>query len=932
MDKNVLPAMLAFAAVACGALVPTTDLAAQPLPEPPTNVHELPPVSNFRAGADGLAYPHFPPFRTSFDGRIGLRVNGRGQVHFFLLGPEEFTGHLLEAPRGVRGVLDRMSLPTADLFPYANSGSMSHFGARTICEKSGGPRACGDDDCYDLTLIGDRDGNGSTSLVSRDVRVRIRNPKTGSAEIADIVPVPGTLTQAIVEGFPDSGFVEPNVTSDGRLFLLKSSSLSADWTWNEPGGAIDVYPRGSRPVLYFYNDDPSSACDVTRWTEPRPLSHAPFDSRINRKYGFARYEFRDVEGNAIANGEQIRGSAYPWLSPEGEMLLLELGGEMLFYSADGIGVSSRYPVSCGDPRSSDNCGLDDLLDTGKSLSGRIQRYERARNVNRAVTAVGLWTHGKFVELDNMLNYMDYAPNGADRQHLDIHIYDGDPQAGTDSVLIAHNKQLGSGPIPDGVDEGAQLGSPVNVWNYSPQMAPVTPRDIVWQVSKGNGITVEVPFDDYVDPHVFINAPMNTSSSNLKYRAVDALREMQGFNNGFRRTGVYTGDGFVQQVRFQNAATGDSGAASRDPAIGPFRFNVPAYGQGRGDIRIEPVALGGVRGKGAWLDGSAKIVFRAPSQRSGWSESRWLYGIFVDSRKGGRQHLFSTPNGLSVDMFPSANQIIFRDGDGVDLHFVDLPRGVLSRKKWAHIAVHVGKTKARLLVNGNMVDEWTIGENSAFLLPGSAFPGTFSIGGDSGAMPGVTGWVDDFKVVQVGFFGEEMELLCNHARGTLVGLDPDYAGRDLERLAMTGGRMHQLIERRLAAAPALMRGRYACYTDYASMNGALLSSLPRRTVSLRSALLQPRTLSAYVERPDETANRFCLSCHVDDHPGTLDVDTALGFRPGVFALDDPRRQPDQPQPHVYGVIPSGLFGGDQPSSTIFLPDGTALNPDEYLLAP
>lgn len=897
-------------------------------PQAPVNIYPMPPINNFLEGEGGFAYPHLPPFRTSFDGRVGVRVMRGAQVDFFLLGPETLETHILNETRGIKGVLDNATLSVTDF------NMTDDFRGRTLCQKSTAPRVCGVDDCYDLTLIGNTPIDGLAYFVSHDLTVRVSDPKTATAKIVEVTPVPGSYVQSVVGGaFSGDSLVEPNVTQDGQLFLWKASALPNEWQFTSPVTRRNTrYPAGSRPVLYFYNDDPNKPCDITQWQTPKPLSHAPFDPAINNKYGFARYQFRDAQGYNIRDGEQIRGSQYPWLSQRGEMLLLELGGEMLFYSDDGETIRSRYPVSCGDPDSTNNCELGRLNNTSLSVQNRIERFEKRKNVNRAVMAVGLWTHGKFVELDNMLNYMDYAPNGQDHQQLKISLYEpnlnnGNAVKATGNVLIGNNKPL---PRENSVNEGAQIGSPVNQFNFNVHIAPATPRDIVWQVSKGNGATVEVAFDDYIDPNVLINAPMNASSNNRKYSNLDPLREMHVFFNGFKRTGFYTGEGFVDPIFFQNAATADDKTRARgDNTLAPFSFRLPRYGRGLGNIRVEPVALGGVRGKGAWLDGSSRILFDVPAQASDWAANPWHYSIFVDPRVGGHRHLFTTPSGASVTFRPNQNFVRYYGPGGGMLREIKLPNNVLFRENWVHIAVQTGANRTRLLVNGVVVDDWK-NNGSIFRLLASDLPGAFQVGGKSGAINGLVGWVDDFKVIRLGFSASTVELLCNHARGTLVGLDDNYNG-PLSNMALTAGdKSFDFINEALASHSHLKRSRYACFVDYQNINGALLVNIPENTVSLREALTQSKALRANLERPDESENEFCLTCHVDNHSATLDVDSALRIRPGVLAIDDGRRQPRQPMPWIFGVIPPDLFHLGVPSSTLFPVSGVQV--DQYLLAP
>lgn len=920
-------------------------------PEVPANIYDLPPISNFR-GDNKFAYPHLPPYHTTSDGRIGIRVTRSTEIEFFLVAPESLDQHLLLSDRGIRAV------PQAENYPVTGSdGAFSRRGqmfARNICEKNlSNPQVVEDKDRYNITIFGvvSEFGNGSVRLQSVDFEIDIENPKSSSARIVRIEKVADSEKYQTMDSsiYGSTRFVELNVTRDGKLLLGKMSSRNSDWNWTSPTNSNikNTFPSGSRPTFYAYNDSSNLPCDISQWTDLHPLTHAFHDNRINQQYGFAQYQIRDAEGNLLADGEQIRGSQYPWLSQDGSMILMELNGEMLHYIDEQSNrLRSRYERTCGIPgaNSDSGCALQNGFNSRNNADQTryIGRYESRRNVNRGVVAVGRWTHGKMVELDNLLNYMDYGVNSRDLQHLYLNLYEPNPSAGNTTahndgtILISNNKQEGAPVIPLSMNEGAQIWSVENRFNFLPNMAPVTPRDIVWQVSKGNGVTEEVAFDDFIDPHVLIYAPMNTSFNNNKYDdSVDPEREMQGYNNGFKRTGIFTAEGFTEAVHYQNAATADDNAVIADNSIQQDFFDIPAYGVGIGDMRIEPIALGGVRGKGAWLSGAngGGIEFTIPAQSKSLESGSWYYGLFIDSRGETKRRLLTLPNGSNLQVNNTDNTLFLENASSSTSLEIPLPSTVFQSHQWLHIGMRVAPETINLYVNGNLFTELSFGSNqeNPFILKNSDLPGNITLGAvNASDSTGVRAWIDEFKMIHITHEDLSQEMFCEHARGTLVGLNQTYEG-PLDTLAMEQDSLGKsIIDNELLTNQKsdFTSERYACYIDYKSHLGAHLASVPDNSWSLRDALLIKSPLVFNQARPDATDNSFCLLCHIDGHPKTLNITDALGLNSAASVEDDPRRQPLQPMPLMYGTIPEFLLARDPSSPVNFKAEGVQI--DRYLL--
>jgi hypothetical protein len=158
-------------------------------------------------------------------------------------------------------------------------------------------------------------------------------------------------------------------------------------------------------------------------------------------------------------------------------------------------------------------------------------------------------------------------------------------------------------------------SPENQFTYNQWMKPRTPRDVVWLVNKAT-VSTELPFDDYLNPDSFI-----VSVSGAAYTMSD----------GFRLS-TQVAASFTGPKRLQNAAT-----AKAD------RWVIPSFGAMVGPGRIEPVALGGIHGKGLWLQPTTGVRYGVLAQPQAPAASDWYASVFVDPRfadDGVRREIFS----------------------------------------------------------------------------------------------------------------------------------------------------------------------------------------------------------------------------------------------------------------------------------------------------
>ena len=867
-------------------------------PEAPINIWPYPPLSMLREG-NIFSYPHLPPFRLNRDGRLGLRVGEPGRdIELFLLSPEVLSKPLLLSEAGIQGLgrLDPYVLPVSVL----ENQLEENFLARAICDpdQRQNPYLCGENDekhCYDVTIVGTSYGIGSPlRFASVDLKIAIDQPHSAQATIDKVEALATKIGTPIKDGM--DALVEPSITGDGMLWVGKFTSIAKKrWIWKNPStGKPTFYSPQARPIVYSMNS--KGACDIEGWSQFSPLSHAPYDPSVNNLYGFARYPIRDPEGNPIGDGAIIAADQYPWISRDGSMLFLELGGDMLFYYDDKQqAVSARYPVRCA--REND-CYWNKIK--GSSNKEGILALENHKNINRDAAMLGAWTHGKMVIVDNALNYMDYGPNDRIDQHFYVSLYDTSTPLSdstthkTGEVLMANNKQL-SQTVRGTTNEGAQLGSVENRFNHIPQMKPLTPRDVVWLFSKGNGATVELVFDDFIAHDTLIYSPMNASFTNA-----DALSaEIQGTHSGFTRTGDLSGTGYDGKtpIRIQNTATSDSSISSTHSFM-----KVPAYGDVEGSVRIEPYALGGIQGKGLWLDGQSRLVYTLPEQSAdhAYDKKDWYVSIFLDNRAkepAGERTVLIFPDGSRVAQQQTG--WFFRSSTGklVAQYLFAEQRSPV----WQHLGLRINSSRVDVYHNGEHVYQFP--RQTMF----SVREGELLIGAKRGqGESGFLGWIDDVKVVAVSSQTSQ-EVFCEHARGTLISVKSKADTH--KKHAVESKAVLLAWQRQIASLlnPTVEPTSIKCFTDYFSEHGANYASLPHAAKPLRELLLQPKFIVDNNPRPDESTNVFCLSCHAEGLHTELSID-ALKFR-DIPAIHDPRRQPLQPLPMAARVAVKRVSNDD-----------------------
>jgi len=834
---------------------------------------EIPALRRDVTGYEDGEYvaPHIPPLRTSNDGRIAVYLRGG---KFALIAPERIEEHFVKQSPGVP-ILSVGSPFSADEIAVDDGRAGDDVGHLTLCDGSTqfpgfpnqndrvNPTPCGDHDCYAITTITARSAEGGKQLWATAVTVEVENPKTATAEIVSITasaPRSGPV-------WPIQSFFEPMFTEDGRLFVFRMGDSPIHWT-----DARGHERSGTYDMVYAVIPADADPCDLNALEGPFPLSHAPFHPGLAERYGFARYPFRDAEGNLIADGDEIKGT-YPWIDRAGRNLFFPAIPATLHYRDDGV-LRTRYPVRCVP-------GVE--CDLSPGAIGEVE----TGGETRGVIALGLWTRGKMVALDGTFANIDYGLHQDAASHREVQLYepfstrDGDPSGW---IRLGTGRDSDRAGTPDlGVANTTFIDSLEHLFNYDPDMVPATPRDVVWTLSTGRA-TADVVFDGFLHRGAVVLANMNASLTHddPSYALNSTFMH---YHDGFHDTGGFAGTGFGDDVRLQNAA------ATPDRSV-------PAYGLAHGNVRIEPAAAGGIVGKGLWLDGYSGVTF----ELSETITEDVFVSLFVDVRPDSPEYrrVLGLPDGS--EWFLRTDAIRYRSGG--DAFDVALPWTLGARPEWTHLAIQYADsgTHIEVYLDGFLLATFTPRAHTAFQA------GTLDLGATNEASSsGMRGWVDEFEI-----FADRPgpELVCNYAQGTLIGFTAGMGG-PWDELASTypsesHDQLRDLLERNGISAD----DRFACFHDYTLDHGILAEPLPERTHSVRAALLFPEgPLTWNTSRPDSRMNDFCTDCHGNGEPKTLSLD-ALAGKAMPMELDT-RRQPVQPLRLMSGWIPADFFGPGAP---------------------
>ncbi len=625
---------------------------------------------------------------------------------------------------------------------------------------------------------------------------------------------------------------EPATTSDGRLLIINDSSVKG--------------------LMYAYNE--VGPCDASGWSEFRPVSAAYLDPRVNSKYGFARQPVRRMDGTQYQPGESVMG-AYPWIDRKGNNLMYTLRG-----------VNDGYkPLH--------------------ALTGEpAPEFSFSKGNQSGVVVMGAWTRGKEVMPDNGLNQTDFAYSSGsfllDGEYVDLRqeIYEL-------PLYKKHDKQVRAA--------GAKrISSLENQFNHYDVFSPLSPFDVVWNVSSTVQRNAELVFDEYLHRDALIVAPMNASMRYSPRQDGNYYRGItQTSTNGFvpqNLSGVDVGLQFKETPILQNAST-----VEQPPNLRLL-----------GGATIPPVAEGGVLGKGIYFDGLNDHI-----EISGLPNDAddYYLGLWVNPHGLSRHRtLYTFPGGGEILLKQSS--IVFVDGQGkteLEVSTNDhLPNLYYRSDTWFHLGVACdgfgGVGIGTVYINGNRIGRGEL--TAAFDPAASSFQTNKMYIGreDASSSKSVTtfrGYLDEFRFYRLreetfttGYFDE---YACNLAYGSLNHMGACEQIDLLHSEAIDGDGVGVGNDFPLTA----YENRNCGSTVHRNHSGQC-----DRAMAFE---IEDKHLVADAPRPGFETVPFCLTCHVTD------LDPVPGMRlnvlsPGgshISSKEDMRRQPMMWPRTLYGHAPS-----------------------------
>jgi hypothetical protein len=366
---------------------------------------------------------------------------------------------------------------------------------------------------------------------------------------------------------------------------------------------------------------------------------------------------------------------------------------------------------------------------------------------------------------------------------------------------------------------------------------------------------------------------------------------------------------------------------QNAAAGTY-WKLPAAGELLGGARVEPIAAGGVKAKGIHLDGSDDhIRYVIPAQpttakTTDLTSSAWMYSLWINPTTpldATQRRILQTPDGTVVNL--TAARILVRNGTATADITIPIPlRLVVTR--YSHLALVAtpspGNTALSVYLDGFLLTRVTV-TGSVLRMAGTS---PLLVGTVAG-QPGVTAWIDEFKVIAQ---HPDLEDMCNHAYGTLVGVT---SGPGFDRAGQ-----YPIGHDEVRGASGTSFSRYYCEShfvggaDGASSFACKFSRTDPRCVG-RRILFPEGPIRFNQPRPASQANTFCLSCHDNANPSITMQLGALTLNPAVTAENDRRRQPMQTLRRLFGFLPAHLFGVNKPTTPL---NGTAAGHgiDQFLL--
>jgi hypothetical protein len=506
--------------------------------------------------------------------------------------------------------------------------------------------------------------------------------------------------------------------------------------------------------------------------------------------------------------------------------------------------------------------------------------------------------------------------------------------------------------PDGsVDfqsKGVQsVSSFEHILGYYDALRPVLPFDVVWTMQTDIQRNVEIAFDPWLNRRALVVAHMN-APLDMRSSPVDAdvrARPSAFVQDGFAPSGwsgalIRYGD--TADFRFRNTPRIQN-AATTDPNTGLLAGQTLLL---RGGARIEPVGMGGVLGKGVYLDGWNDFIdMPIPSQPGihEYAASMWL--DFRDENLGVRPRtILHFPDGSFIGLrSPSSGRYEFVFYSSADGRLRALPAtGLVTVGRWFHfgIAVRGGPNDRRMdvRVDGTFLGTLSFAASTdgtrgfQLVVAESGSAARTRIGDPGPSFAGISGikrrtwkgWVDEVRVSVVPAI-EQLdpsfsELACNDALGTLVDTSvrasetahPALDALRAKRASYPAGPVAVCEQLQLLPSPdeslqaAMLprqRDRGLCI-DRVHASPRPETDLAARCLRTPRLVLPKLTWDA--PRPDDTTNTFCLTCHYDP-VGVEGLGLeALGVIANVPRWQDPRRQPLNVPARIGGHLPQALL--------------------------
>lgn len=568
-------------------------------------------------------------------------------------------------------------------------------------------------------------------------------------------------------GCAEMALFEPVTTSDGMMLIV----------------------NGSDSLWYSIND--IGPCRADGFRVFRRLSHLPNDPVARQRYDFAKAAltvnvpvpgypggkpirmFRDSQGELIPPWAPFHG-AYPWIDRAGKNLVFARVNDF----RDAWQASQQIPSQ---HREGEHL---DLLPDARSGKG--------------VSVVGAWTQGKIVHMDNGMNPTDWGGG------------QGDWVNGVGLPPIQYTMDLYQGaPMTIRPKPSSLLNSVENELNYLDPTSPMLPFDVVWRLTSINQHNAEIAFDEYLQNNVLVMAHMNAPHHLVGSGSKERPMPRDGFDPYFPqqelRYGGYPAFTFRTSPRLQNSA-----ASSR--AFHPNAVTPPSTLRLLGGARVEPVALGGVQGKGVYLDGANDHIdtgFLNPGRRN-WYVSAWFDSREDDPKKV--QTLFYWPDGSWIGM-SRERLVAYNNSPNAKDRILELDIGSYGVRKgrFLHVgfkifddeyarivSVYFNGTKLRRSVAGGLSRQGEMrfatqdagsraggfAMNVNYMNGWSWFvagdPGPEFVSPSYGPRRTFKGWIDELRIhaldsQQISRGGWFEEYICNTALGTLRKITPQTSG-------------------------------------------------------------------------------------------------------------------------------------------------------------